>query len=224
MLLLNQASGERVFEALRGKPSCGDWSIHAAGDEPESLVAESDDQWIAVVCGRQVRCQKGLEVAALGTLDEFPDGESVAEMIRRVRESGALACLPWGFGKWSGARGALIAQALEEYERDAFVVCDNGGRLEAFGQPRLIGEAARRGFTVLPGTDPFPIGNDYRRTGAFGFLGPEPSRLHPWRDLLQWLKSHEGSPSSYGKALGPARFVFNNIGIQLYNRRKRKDE
>jgi hypothetical protein len=222
MLLLNQAASEHVFEALRERASCASWTIRLAEQEPESLIAERENGWIVIVCGRQVRCERGLEVAALGTLHEYPDGQKVDTTLKRVRESGALACLPWGFGKWFGARGRVVERMLQENDPASLAVCDNGGRLQALGQPRLVREAARIGFKILPGTDPFPVGDDFRRAGAFGFLAPEPGRLHPWGDLLRWLQSEQSSPRAYGKALGPGRFIFNNIGIQLYNRRKRK--
>lgn len=222
VLLLNQAGGERVFEALRRQPSQGDWRIQAVLEEPQSLVAEHGDGWIAVVCGRQVRCEKGLEVAALGTTREFADGRSFAETIRAVQAAGALACLPWGFGKWLGARGALVRRALEEHAPGSLAICDNGGRLQLLGRPGLVREAARRGFKVLPGTDPFPLGNDHRRAGGFGFLAGPVSRSHPWRDLVGWLDARGDSPPPYGRALGPVRFLANNVGIQLHNRRRKR--
>jgi hypothetical protein len=221
VLLLNQAGGERVFEALRGQPSQGDWRIQAVAGEPQSLVAERGDAWIAVVCGRQVRCEKGLEVAALGTTREFADGRPFAATLREVQAAGALACLPWGFGKWLGARGALVRKALQEHAPGSLAVCDNGGRLQLLGRPGLVKEAARRGFKVLPGTDPFPLGNDHRRAGAFGFLAGPLSRSHPWGDLVAWLDAREDSPPPYGRALGPVRFLLNNVGIQLHNQRNR---
>jgi len=222
-LLLNQASREHVFESLHPGASCGAWAISPVEQEPESLIAEKAGDWIAIVCGRQIRCEKGLEVAALGTLQEYPEGRDVVSTVTRVRESGALACLPWGFGKWSGARGRVVERLLAHSDPASLTVCDNGGRLQALGRPRLVREAARRGFKILPGTDPFPVGDDYRRAGTFGFLAAEPGRSHPWSDLLNWLRALDGSPEPFGTALGPVRFVQNNIGIQLHNRRMRKE-
>ena len=220
---MTQAAGERVFEDLQDRSACGSWDIRPAPGEPQSLIATRHDNWIAVVCGRQVRCERGLEVAALGTLQEFADGKGLQETICEVQANGALACLPWGFGKWSGARGRLVRAALDANDLKLLTVCDNGGRLEILGRPRLVSEAARRGFKVLPGTDPFPFGDDYLRTGGFGFLAAEPCQAHPWQDLMGWIMAQDRSPSPYGRALGPLRFLYNNIGIQLHNRRKSRE-
>jgi hypothetical protein len=220
-LLLTQAGGERVFEALRDQPSCGDWRIRPVPDEEQSLLAERGETAIAVVCGRQVRCERGLEVTALGTTEEFADGRPLEDTIRELRASGALVSLPWGFGKWMGARGEQVRRALHQNDSAALAVCDNGSRLQLLGRPKLVQEAAALGYRVLPGTDPFPFGGDHRRAGSFGFLAAEPGRDRPWQDLRAWLDAQESSPPAYGAALGPVRFVINNVGIQFRNRRKR---
>lgn len=221
VLLLTQAHGERVFEALRDQRQCGAWRIEPVPGEEQSLLAERDESVIVIVCGRQVRCEKGLEVTALGTTQEFPDGRSLDATIQQVQASGALASLPWGFGKWMGARGEMIRRALQQNSQETLAVCDNGSRLELFGQPGLVQEAGKLGFIILPGTDPFPFGNDYRRVGSFGFLATDPHRDHPWRDIRAWLGAQDDQPPVFGRALGPARFVVNNVGIQLLNRFKR---
>lgn len=221
VLLLTQAQGEKVFEALHERADCGNWRIRPNAEEQESLLAERGDLSVVVVCGRQVRCEAGLEVAALGTTREFPDGLALADTVRDVQASGALACLPWGFGKWLGARGEVVRRALADNRPAALAVCDNGSRLHLLGRPGLIREAGRRGHLVLPGTDPFPFSDDHRRVGSFGFLAAELRTGAPWRELQAWLRAREHSPPAYGNALGPVRFLVNNVGIQVRNRLRR---
>jgi hypothetical protein len=72
-LLLAQAAGEQIFESLRGSPRAGDWIMRPARDEPETLIARRDADSMAIVCGRQVQADDGLEVLGLGTLALFPD-------------------------------------------------------------------------------------------------------------------------------------------------------
>ena len=218
ILLLTQASGEKVFEALRERGRCGDWVIRPCPEESQSLVAERGSDSLIVVCGRQVRCESGLEVTALGTTREFPDGLPLADTVREVQASGALACLPWGFGKWTGARAEVVRRALADNSPALLAVCDNGSRLQLSGRPELVESARMRGHLVLPGTDPFPFGGDYSRVGSFGFVAAAPGSSTPWRDLHAWLQAQAQSPRAYGRGLGLFRFLFNNIGIQLRNR------
>lgn len=221
-LLLTQGSREHVFESLSGHETCGNWTIRPCRSEPQSLIAERDGQAIAVICGRQIRCDTGLEVAALGTTDEFPDGLALDETLARVQGSGAMAVIPWGFGKWSGERGRTVDQALGRYSPDKLAVGDNGGRLRLAGEPLLVRKARDAGYKVLSGSDPFPCGDDYRRVGAFGFLaGVTPGTASPWHDLATWLAAREQSPPGYGQTIGPVRFLVNQAGIRLHNRRMR---
>ena len=221
ILLLTEARRERVFEALRERETCGGWTISPSPGEQVSIQATRGDHRIVVVCGRQVRCHDGLEVTVLGTLEAFPDGLSLEETICAAAARGAFISLPWGFGKWLGARGRVLRESLSRHEPRALAICDNGSRLQALGRPRLVQQCDARGHLVLPGTDPFPFGDDHRRTGAFGFLAPEPAADAPWRGLAEWLRTQRESPPAYGAATGLVRFVVNNVGIQFYNRMRR---
>lgn len=217
-LLLTQAAGERVFEQIDVDRTHGGWHFEPAAQEPESLLARKAGAAIAIVCGRQVRARGGLEVLGLGTRQEFSDGESLANTVAAVRGSGALTVLPWGFGKWLGARGRLVQEALHAAGARVLSVGDNGSRLAVLAAPALIRRSEREGFRVIPGTDPFPFARDYRRVGQFGFLaGVDIEESAPWKALRSWLESLRESPPRFGHASGPVRFVVNQLGIQLYN-------
>jgi hypothetical protein len=223
MVLLTEAARERVFKPLAAEGRADDWRLSPVAGEAQTLIAECRGRRVAIVCGRQVRCELGLEVLALGTIAEFPDGRSLDETIATVRAEGALAVLPWGFGKWSGRAGQLIREALSRWPADQVFGGDNGGRMQLQGKPSLLREAEGRGFRILPGTDPFPFGADYRRVGAFGLLAPiEPELSAPWKSLRDWLEVKGGRPQPYGRALNPLRFVFNQGWIQVHNRLRRR--
>jgi len=215
-LLLTQTSGERVFESLQAGRSAGTWTIAPASDEPESLIARRGQVAIAIVCGRQVRAADGLEVLGLGTCQTYPDGLPFAQAVSRVHESGALTVLPWGFGKWVGERGRRVEQVLDTLGPSSVFLGDNGNRLAAFGVPKLIRTRQHKGFRVLPGTDPFPLSREPMRVGSFGFCSPvEPPATAPWRALRYWLVAQASSPPAYGVAVGPLRFVLDQVGLRL---------
>ena len=219
MLLLAQSDGEQVFESLAGLPRAGDWAFTPARDEPETLIARRDDHCVAIVCGRQLRTDDGLEVLGLGTLALFRDRLPIAEAVRAVRQAGALPVVPWGFGKWLGRRGERIEALLAACRPDELFVGDNGGRLGWLPVPPLIRAAEGRGFRVLPGSDPFPFAADHRRVGAFGFRAETAlPATAPWRELHAWLRARCRSPSPYGHGCGPLRFALNQAGIQIYRR------
>jgi hypothetical protein len=211
-----------VFEALEHLGPIGDWRLEPARDERESLIARRGEQALALVCGRQVRAAGGLEVLALGTRREFSDGRAFADTLAEVRASDALAVLPWGFGKWLGPRRRVIEAALGASAPADLFMGDNGSRLDGV-PPALVGDAERRGFRVLPGTDPFPFGSDFRRVGGFGFLAAAaPDERAPWRGLREWLLARPVSPAAFGRASSPLRFTLNQVGIQLYNQLRKR--
>ena len=222
-LLLTQTAGERVFERLRELTQIRHWRISAVPGEPETLLARRGDSTVAIVCGRQVRAADGLEVLGLGTCNTFDDGRPFLESVQAVRQSGALTVVPWAVGKWLGRRGQRVRDTLASIAPQEVFVGDNGGRLNLLGKPPLVREFQRRGFRVLPGTDPFPFGADHRRVGRFGFLADlTPTEEAPWRNLRAWLL-HPGSvPRPFGRALGPVAFLFNQLGIRIYNRLRRE--
>ena len=218
-VLLTQAYRERVFEELQKFTTIAGWTLIPAQDEPETLIARQGASSLAVICGRQVRSAEGLEVLALGTRKVFPDGLPFGEAVEAVHRSGALAVIPWGFGKWLGERRKRVEKTLESLGTEVLFVGDNGGRLALLGQPALVRESERRGFRVLPGSDPFPFAGGHRRVGQFGFMADiEPSESAPWRGLRRWLLERKESPRPYGNATGLLNFAFNQVGIQVYNR------
>jgi hypothetical protein len=218
-LLLTQTMNERVFEALLASAEVPGWSFVPVQDEPQTLIARRGQATVVVVCGRQVRTVDGLEVLALGTRDEFPDGLTLAEAVAAVQQSGALTVLPWAFGKWLGNRGRRVAAMLETSGVGAIYLGDNGGRARLLGVPALIRTSEKKGFHVLSGSDPLPIAGEYRRVGGFGFrAGVSVPETAPWRSLRAWLLAQRASPEPYGRACGPVRFVFNQVALRLGGR------
>jgi len=218
-LLLAESSREHVFERLAETAPFGRWRINPVADEPQTVIAETGGHKIAIICGRQIRCGLGLEVLALGTTARHPDGGEVEETIDLVRSCGALPVVPWGFGKWIGRAGRRIRELFDSQSPESLFAGDNGGRLQILGLPKQLNLARRGGFRVLPGTDPFPFGADYRRVGGFGFLAAmEPDPTHPWQSLRSALAGTTCSPEPYGRALPPVRFLFNQGWIQVHNR------
>ncbi|MGH8221482.1 MAG: hypothetical protein ACREQZ_00780 [Woeseiaceae bacterium] len=219
VLLLAQSAREQVFEWLREQSRAGAWTVKQVAAESQTLRVGNAGVELLVVCGRQIRAEQGLEVLALGTDQRFPDGLGLERTLAEVRQARALPVLPWGFGKWLGRRGRRVNEILSERSGKSLWLGDSGGRLRGLRRPRLMAEAERRAVGVLPGTDPFPFGHDYRRVGSFGCLLPaaiDPSQ--PWQSIAARLRAIEGSPTAYGRSTGWFRFGFNQAWIQVHMR------
>jgi hypothetical protein len=217
VLLLAQSTAERVFEWLREQSAVGAWTVQRVPAEPESLWVDRGGARLLVVCGRQISAERGLELLALGTDEDFDSHAGLRPTLARIRAAGALPVLPWGFGKWWGARGELIRGLLAEEAGNDLWLGDNGGRLDSLARPRLLSDGERQGLRTLPGTDPFPFGRDYRRVGSFGCLVTSTvDGQRPWRSLAEQLRRSQSSPAAYGRGAGWLQFGLNQIRIQVH--------
>lgn len=223
VLLLTECAGDGFFRKTLGGgagTSVGGWSL-APNDEPCSLTARGQQSGkLILVAGRQVATRDGLEVLALGSTDDFADGLPIAETLRSLRESGVLAAIPWGFGKWWLRRGRLIRRIMEEVDPSWFFLGDNGGRPRLGPRPVLFRIAANRGIRILPGTDPLPFPEQARRAGSYGFvLTGKIDTSRPWEQIRQQLTS-EGEPVPYGAGEHVLPFFKNQVRMQLLKRTK----
>ncbi|HKI04911.1 MAG TPA: hypothetical protein VKK31_23225 [Thermoanaerobaculia bacterium] len=201
----------------------GAWDFEPTPEGEGSLVAHrrADGERLLLIAGRQVRTREGLEVLALATQEEFPDGLPFRDALTRVRWSGALTVIPWGFGKWSFYRGALVEAVVCRSERPGICLGDNSGRPELGGRPRLFREAAARGIPILPGSDPLPLPEQNGRAGSYGFLleeGFDESR--PAQSLRRTLRSLEKQPRTYGRCRELTGFCRDQLVLRLGRRRE----
>jgi hypothetical protein len=127
--------------------------------------------------------------------------------------------LPWGVGKWLGARGTVVARVLADPKWRRVFLGDNGNRLELGPEPAQFKLARRAGRAVLPGSDPLPLPGEEVRVGAYGFavdVALDP--LRPAAALLARLAN--GSPYVvFGRREPLTRFVGNQLALKLKSRR-----
>ncbi|HEX7183640.1 MAG TPA: hypothetical protein VF756_17525 [Thermoanaerobaculia bacterium] len=218
-LLLTEMGDARWFRSLlTGSADGGAWRIERTAEANSLIARRASGERLVLVAGRQIAASEGLEVLALGRDAEIPDGLPLAETLRQVRESGALPVLPWGFGKWLGRRGALIAGTLAgggDGSRGELFLGDNGGRPGIGGPPQLFAEARVRGVRVLPGSDPLPLPEHERRAGSYGFvLEGALDESRPAEDLLRKIRGLRGQPRVYGRCAALPRFLRDQIGLR----------
>lgn len=230
-LLLAERRGERWFETLAleaaaaaagsGQPGEG-WSFEPTG-EPAALVARRAGDRLVLVAGRQVAAREGVEVLALGTRAtdaELPDGLPLPEVLARAVRQGALAVLPWGFGKWWGGRGRLVRAALAGAAGAPIFLGDSATRPRLAPRPRLFRAAAERGVGVLPGTDPLPFTSEVGRAGSYGCgLAAGFDVRRPVASLRALLGGAGGAGRRFGRRAGLGEFALAQVRMQALRRR-----
>lgn len=222
-LLLAEAGGEQWFRRFRdeaeGRAADG-WMLTATAEEDSLAVRRGWDR-LFLIAGRQIVTREGIEVLALATAAELPDGLPLDDVLGWIGDRGALAVLPWGFGKWWGARGAAVRQALRRHTGERLFLGDSGGRPQATPAPRLLREAADQRTRVLPGSDPLPLPGEERRAGSYGFVvrGAFDER-RPAASLRRLVAGADLQPPSFGRRTGLLGFAAAQLALRLGRRRK----
>jgi hypothetical protein len=227
-LLLCESRGLDVFSLLReraARPSGGlegDLTLRATSERTSIAVrAQSGGPSLALIAGRQLLSREGVEVLALGLDPGQPlagvadRAEPAADLLAGALAAGALGVLPWGLGKWLGARGARIAALAAQprfAEHPRFFLGDVAQRAWPWPEPALF--AAHR---VLAGSDPLPVPGAGSRVARYGLrVEGEFDPEAPARSLLSALAAR-GPVGRYGRR----ETILETIREQLAYRARR---
>jgi hypothetical protein len=218
-LLLAETARDRPFAALRAEaagPAERRWSLRPTAEPGALLACQDGEPRLVLVAGRQVQSAEGLELLALFCTAELADGLPLREAIAAARAAGALAVLPWGFGKWWLGRGRLLRAVLRADPGADLWLGDNGGRPRGLPPPPALRRGARAGRPLLPGSDTLPLAGEAGRAAHYGcVLEGRLDLERPAAGLRQLLLAAAGSPRPYGRRIGPARFVRNQLALRL---------
>jgi hypothetical protein len=84
-----------------------------------------------------------------------------------------------------------------------------------WSRPSYFNVVERRGWRVLPGTDPLPLVSESARPGKFGFAL---AGTIDWMQPGNSIKALLDSPTPlrpYGQLETPLRFVWNQVSLRL---------
>lgn len=228
LLLLSETWRDQAFRELAALGDAGQslesaaggrWEVRRTG-EPESLELLGEGRRrLFLIAGRQVQTAEGLEVLVIGSLSAAADGVPLRDVVEQARAADALPVIPWGFGKWWGRRGKLLALYLSEPEGELFLG-DNGGRPVGYGEPSHFERARSRGIRILPGSDPLPLSSQAERAGSYGFAFE--GRIDPARPCLSLkaqIREDRFAPQPFGLKERPLRFARHQILMQIRKQR-----
>lgn len=219
-IFLTESAGMNRFEELAVEVghSLGRWSIHADAWDDAIVTACSGEPTLVIIAGRQIRTREGLEVLAIGCRQHFGEGDGFDAVVDRAIAKSILCIVPWGFGKWTGDRGALVKQLMRSAAADKIYLGDNGGRPHCGPPPELFAIAEENNIPVLPGSDPFPFARHAGRVGSYGFILRGCIDLdNLGASILDLLAKERRQPAQYGRQAGVLTFVWNQFAIQMRN-------
>jgi hypothetical protein len=223
VLCLTEAMGMQAFGRLRQlaaeRTGVDGWSITGTGEAISLMAAHRNLGSLIVIAGRQIRCAEGVEVLALGSGRQFDDGMALAAAIEYIHADGAVPVLPWGFGKWTGRRGRVIRETMENHAHGGICLGDNSGRPSCWREPLEFALARRLGLKILPGSDPLPFPAEVTRVASYGLAVPgQLGDARPARDLLELLADLSVVVQPFGRRERPLRFLRNQLAMQFVKR------
>jgi hypothetical protein len=194
-------------------------TLHATDEATACRIERPDGAPLILVAGRQVATREGLEVLALSCGARIHDGLELEETIDAVQAASALTVIPWGFGKWWGARGRKVSRALEQQRDHPVYVGDNGNRLESGSGPAGLAVGVR---PVLAGSDPLPLDHHRNRVLSYGFrIDGELDPDRPGASLRTRIAALPETPITLGRRARLLRFVTDQLHMQWQVRRRR---
>ncbi|HBA82484.1 MAG TPA: hypothetical protein DCZ95_00165 [Verrucomicrobia bacterium] len=132
------------------------------------LFSDRNGYEVLIVAGRQIVTKERLEVVALTVDPDIPDGRPTEEVLAAIHEAGGLPLLNWAPGKWMGPRGQIVASLLDRSAPGSLFVGDTTLRPAGCPDAVLMRYAARRGLSILAGSDPLPFPGEESRVGRYG--------------------------------------------------------
>lgn len=224
VLCIADARGERGYDriqrfiedgGLEGSIGPGNWEVVPTAENITLSVAPTPAERLVFIAGRQLISNEGLEVLAVGTRSQFGIEKSAEALIREIAEEGALPILPWGFGKWMGARGRLVKRLLRNPKSPLFSLGDSANRPALWPRPDHFRHAKRQGVSNIPGSDPLPISGEVKQVGNFGAwipgcLDPE----NPAGDLKRRLMDPSTAIQYFGNRKPLFHCVWNQVLMQ----------
>lgn len=155
--------------------------------------AEGKRLWLAA--GRQVVTAERLEILALTTDAEIPDGLPAREVIRKILELGAVPVLAWAPGKWFFGRGKIVRELIDSEPAGSFLLGDTTLRPTVWPEPLLMRHAKKKGFKIVAGSDPLPVPGEEAKAVSYGIRCDgkiDPAQpLKSLRDMLNNLSGME---------------------------------
>lgn len=119
--------------------------------------------------GFQCVSEENIELLVLGSV---PGCGALEAMVAEADSAGAAVIVPWGFGKWTGSRRAVLEKVLE-LPRSGLFLGDSANRWNGGSGGGLF--ARFSGIPRLDGSDPLPIPGDESFAFAGGMRGSFPA-------------------------------------------------
>jgi len=205
-----------LLEIAHSTKQVGEWQLEALDDNQLLLLTRTDGSEILLLPGHQIVTSENLEILIIGTTSRIPHKKSALFYIEEFCNS-HLVIVPWGVGKWLGARGRVVSKLVEHQTSYKFALGDNSGRAAMWKYVPQFDQADQMGINILAGSDPLPIAGQHKKVASYGSVikgSMQPQNLAgQLREKL--LDTKTGSIKSYGQLDNLIQFIANQLLLRF---------
>ena len=144
--------------------------IEKTNDEFALKVTLKDGQSVYLIAGRQIVTQEKVELLALCMNEKIADGLSLAQTIKDVSKHKGILVLNWAPGKWMFRRKSLVSKLINEHTNSTLALGDTTLRPNIWCEPLLMRKGSKKGLSIIAGSDPLPLENEFLLIGSYCLL------------------------------------------------------
>lgn len=216
----DQAGLDGLLAAVSGG-AAAPWRFAATADLHAAGVRREDGERLHLLRGQQLVTREGIEVLALAGGAPVAPGRSLEATCAEARRLGAVIVIPWGFGKWTGRRGARLRELVAAAAPGELLLADSAARPASWPRPALLRAAERRGLGVVTGSDPLPLRRHARRAGRCAcFVAGTFDPARPAASAARSLARLAGRAPEVGRRTSLAGFLADQAALRLRDRRR----
>ena len=200
-IILTERSTENYFSAWSQQSPWNESLGYKILSSPSYLqIINTNGEVLILYPGQQFQTAEKLEVLCVSGRLNIPNKLSASETIAEIIRQGHIPVAPWSFGKWLGARRAIVKTLLQQYPNQLYI----GDILHRPRFDSLENLTKQSSSKILSGTDPLPMSGDEKKVGTL-LTQIQFNGLHqPPTTILEMLS---GNP------------LINQISVKPYNLR-----
>jgi len=192
------------------------WSVEREDRDRIVFCRKGADRRFVFYPGWQWVTSESLELLTIGDRSTLSEFTPLQDWLPTITNSGGVALLPWGFGKWTGARGKIIEKWKDSLPRGAYFADSYNRPAKTLGWKDIFAGSKGR----LDGSDPLPMCDEeavFFRKGMM-WTAPEGEYLETWknsRQLAQWLTEKGTDLRSWGESPTLTKAIRRQFRLRL---------
>lgn len=194
----------------------GDWQLEALDNDQLLQLIGGNGREILLVPGQQIISSENLELLIIGSTSMITHKNSAQFYIEEYSDT-HLVIIPWGVGKWLGARGRIVSDLIQQQTSYKFALGDNSGRASVWKYVPQFNQAYQMGINILAGSDPLPIAGQHKKVATYGSVITGPMQRQCLASQLRekLLDTQTNNIKSYGHLDNLIHFIINQLLLRI---------